>query len=481
MKQQFPYPITTTRSPSPDRPCRVNQRGGKRRMQPAVLAFRALCLLAVTLWLTGCGAPAVPSPTPVPPTATPTLEAIPTVTLTVWDQFERPTERALVDYLNTRFEAVHPGVKIKRVVKSFDDLRASVEPALTDSNGPDVIQVNQGADMRVAVRAGRLLDLSPYLTRYNWGEQFSPGTLARNSFSADGSRFGAENLYGVSPTAEVVGFYYNKDKFQKLGLAVPQTFAKLELLLLDARNAGEVPIMFGNLDRWPGIHIFSAIEHVMLPNRTWLDDFVYGRGGVSFATAENTRAAAKVQEWVTAGYFRSDFAGIGYERAWKLFADGQGAMMLAGSWLSADIVKIGGERFGFFLLPPEREDAGAMAVGGLGVPFCIRSGTAHADLAAEYLNWMVSRRVGELWLQDGVLPAVPVHDSRIPTGTLLGDIVSAYSKINSSDAVGHYIDWAGPTMYDVLGTATQELMALQVTPQDFVARIQSEFETAKRE
>jgi raffinose/stachyose/melibiose transport system substrate-binding protein len=116
-----------------------------------------------------------------------------------------------------------------------------------------------------------------------------------------------------------------------------------------------------------------------------------------------------------------------------------------------------------------------LAVGGVGLPFSIRRGTALADLAAEYLDWMVSASAGQLWLEKGVLPAVPVHRAKIPAGTLVGDIVAAYGRLNVTDGVGHYIDWAGPTMYDVLGASVQELMAMRITPEAFVAIVQAAY------
>jgi raffinose/stachyose/melibiose transport system substrate-binding protein len=431
-------------------------------------------LLMAALLLAACGPTPEPQPKAVLPTDTPTVE-VETVTLTVWDQFERGTEKTLIDQLNSEFEAAHPGVKIMRFVKSFADLKVTVASALRDPNGPDVAQVNQGADMRAVVQSDLLLDLTPYSKKYQWDQRFSPGILARNSFTPDGNHFGTGNLYGVSPTAEVVGVYYNREEFEELGLAIPKSFAQFEALLATAKTAGETPIVFGNLDQQPGIHVFSAIEHVLLPDRTWLDDFVYGRGNVSFAIPENLEAAGKVQDWVKAGYFSDGFASIGYEDSWKRFAQGQGLMMLTGSWLSAELVKTGGERFGFFLLPPLKEGGRALAIGGVGVPFSIRHGTKNADLAAEYLDWMISPHAGELWLERGVLPAVPVHASKVPLGTLLGDIVSAYDTISVTDSVGHYIDWAGPSMYSLSCESIQELMALEITPQQFVTRIQTEY------
>ncbi len=412
------------------------------------------------------------SPIPVEPTRAQTGAG---QVLVVWDQFQRDTESAVIATLNDEFASAHPGVQIDRVVKSFDDLKVTIRLALSDPDGPDVGQVNQGADMRATVEGGLLLDLTPYVAQYGWDQRFSGGILARNSFTADGQEFGTGNLYGVSPTAEVVGVYYNKQKLEALGLTVPTTFAEFEALLAEAKAAGETPIAFGNLDQWPGIHIFSAVQHVLLPDRAWLDDFVYGRGAVSFDTPENVQAAQKTMEWAEAGYFTEGFAGIGYDDSWKMFAGGDGLMMLTGSWLSGDIVSTGGENFGFFLLPGQAAGQTPLAIGGVGLPFSIRAGTADPDLAAEYLDWMVSPRAGELWLESGVLPAVAVDEANVPQGTLLGDIVAAYGAINEADAVGHYIDWAGPTMYDTLAAAIQELMAGQITPEEFVGRVQAEY------
>ena len=153
-------------------------------------------------------------------------------TLLVWDQFYRDEESKVIETLNAEFEAAHPGVKIQREVKVLEDLKATVKLALTKADGPDVAQVNQGRnDMGALVEAGLLLPLNTYLEKYSWGNVFSTSVASRNSFTEDGKTFGTGNLYGVSPTAEVVGVFYNKDIFKKNGWDVPTTFEDFEALL----------------------------------------------------------------------------------------------------------------------------------------------------------------------------------------------------------------------------------------------------------
>ena len=126
-------------------------------------------------------------------------------TLVVWDQFYRDVESQVMDTLNAEFEVAHPGVKIERVVKTLDDLKVTLKLALTEANGPDVAQVNQGrSDMGAMVEAGLLLPLDAYLAKYNWGSVFSTSVASRNSFTADGKTFGQGNLYGVSPDRKSV-------------------------------------------------------------------------------------------------------------------------------------------------------------------------------------------------------------------------------------------------------------------------------------
>lgn len=159
--------------------------------------------LALMILLSACAKPA--SPTDQAP-ETGADEQV----LLVWDQFYRDEESKVIETLNAEFEAAHPGVKIQREVKVLDDLKTTVKLALTKADGPDVAQVNQGRnDMGALVEAGLLLPLNSYLDQFNWGSVFSTSVASRNSFTEDGKTFGTGNLYGVSPTAEVVGVFYN--------------------------------------------------------------------------------------------------------------------------------------------------------------------------------------------------------------------------------------------------------------------------------
>ena len=396
-------------------------------------------------------------------------------TLTVWDNFTRDVESTVVDTLNGEFEKAHPGVKIERVTKSFDDLKATVKLAMSSDDGPDVAQVNQGLpDMGAMVKAGLLKDLGPYATKYGWLDKISPAIVARNSFANAGTVFGEGNLYGMPVTAEFIGVYYNKAKLDALKAKVPETFGELEAIMKGFKEAGEIPIAFGNLDAWPAIHTYGEIENLYV-DRTYLDNFIYGRDNVSFATPANEQAAAKLQEWVQADYFTPDFSGIGYDDSWQAFASGQGGLMITGSWISGELfTKQADQGFGFFLTPPEKAGTPKLSVAGTSMALAIRDKSANADLGAEYIDWMVSDRAVELWMGAKVVP-IGVDATKVEPGNLYADMVTAWDQLNTSNTVGHYLDWATPTFYDTLTAALQELLALNVEPPAFVEEVEADY------
>jgi len=427
-------------------------------------------VIITALLLVACNGSAVPvSPEPTDGSSSTVT------TLVVWDQFYRDVESNVMETLNAEFEAAHPGVKIERVVKTLDDLKVTLKLALAEEDGPDVAQVNQGrSDMGAMVAAGLLLPLNDYATQYNWGERFSSSVASRNSFTEDGKTFGQGNLYGVSPTAEVVGVYYNKTIFDANGWTIPATFDEFETLLATIKAAGITPISFGSLDGWNAIHEFSAVQHLLVTPE-YINDFVYGVNNVSFDIPENQEAARIMQDWVDKGYFTDGFPGIGYDDSNKAFKAGQGAMTITGSWLTGELLTDTDQQFGFFLLPANPGHT-RMAIGGVGVPFSIRKTTAQPDLAAEYLDWMISPRAAELWAGVGMLPAMPMAEGvTIEASPLFTDTMVAWNTINSENMVGHYIDWATPTFYDTIVAELQKLFGKMTDPAAFTAAVQLDY------
>jgi len=416
-----------------------------------------------------------PVSVPPPPVQTGVPDTGP-VTLTIWDQ-ETGQVSKVWDRLNAEFEEKYPNVTIDRVNVDFGELKTLLKLAVSGPDAPDIVEANQGwPDMGGLVRAGLLLPLDNYAVAYGWDERVPAAVRAVSSWSPDGKEFGTGNLFGYTSLGEILGVYYNKRMLADLGLGVPATFGEFEQDLEIAKKAGEVPIQFANNAAFPGIHEFVVIQdQIATPGA--LTDFIFGDRGAapSFDTPENVQAATTLQDWAHAGYFTPGFGGSGYETSIANFVNGQGLFMITGNWIVADLGADNPD-FGFFPLPPMEAGGPPVSTGGAGFPLSITVGSQNPDAAAAYIDWMTNDHATELLLAAGQLPlSTGATTSSVTPGTVLADVVNAASAVSTANGVVPYEDWATPTFYDTLSAAIQELMAVRITPEEFVAKVQEDY------
>jgi raffinose/stachyose/melibiose transport system substrate-binding protein len=411
---------------------------------------------------------------PSAPASTGVTETEP-FTLTVWDQ-EVGKVSKVWDQLNAEFEAANPNVTINRVNRDFGQLKTLLRLALSGPEGPDVVEANQGwPDMGQLVKAGLLLPLDNYAEAYGWRDRVPANVLSVSSWTPDGTQFGTGNLYGYTTMGEIIGVYYNKQKLADLGLEVPTTFDGFEQALEAAKQAGEVPIQFGNNDAFGGIHEYGVIQD-QLATVDYLTDFVFGLGGtdLSFDTPENLEAATTLQDWAKAGYFTPGFGGGGYDDAIANFAAGEGVFNITGNWIVANLGDDNTE-FGFFGMPPLEAGGPPVAMGGAGFPLAIAAGSEHPDAAAAYIDWMTSDHASDLLLPAGQIPLRTGAEPPVQAGTVLADVVGTAGDVADADGIVPYLDWATPTFYDTLTAAIQELMDSRITPQEFVTKVEADY------
>ena len=342
------------------------------------------------------------------------------VTLTVWDQEVRGGQRKQIERLNEEFQERYPNITIKRVAKSFEDLNTTLKLAVSGDKAPDVVQANQGRPvMGQLVKGGLLRPLDSYAEAYGWADRYSKVLLDLNRFSDDAAEFGSGGLYGLSQMGEIVGVFYNREQVAE----PPATFEEFEAQLAQAKADGDVPIAFGNLDGWPGIHEFETVQ-AQFAEPDAVRDFVFARAGATFASPENEQAAEKIQGWAEKGYFTPDFNGTGYDPAWQQFTRGKGRFLIAGTWLTADLADAMGDKVGFMLMPPPEEGAAPVSLGGESLPFAITSKSQNPDVAAAYIDFLTNADAGRVLAETGNLPAMETDAQA--TGALAREVQEAW-------------------------------------------------------
>ena len=391
------------------------------------------------------------------------------VTLTIWDQEVRGGQAAQIKRLNAAFLAQYPNVKINRVAKSFTDLQTTLKLAVSGNKAPDIVEANQGRPiMGQLVKGGLLKPLDAYAEAYGWNDRWSKTLLDLNRFSSDGKQFGSGDLYGVSQMGEIVGVFYNKDKVA----SPPKTFAEFEQMLAKAKQKGETPISFGNLDKFGGIHEFQTVQNQFV-GKDSTRNFVFAKNGQTFDTAENQEAATKLQEWADKGYFTKDFNGVGYDPGWQQFAKGKGPFTIAGTWITFDALKSLGDKLGFFLMPGREAGSEPVSLGGESLPWSITAKSKNADVAAAYIDFITNAKAADVLVETDNLPAMQA--SKQPTAPVNKEIFAAWKQLNESDGLTPYMDYATPDFYNDFSGAVQRLLGGKLAPDAFTKAVQEDY------
>ncbi|TLV19963.1 extracellular solute-binding protein [Klebsiella indica] len=402
-----------------------------------------------------------------------------TVTLSAWDIYNYPEQSAVIDNAIKTFTAAHPGIQIDRSVHAFEDTRIPLKLALSSGDGPQVAQVNQGGgDMGALVKEHLLAPLDEYATKYQWTTRFPDSILKRNRWS-EKQDFGSGHLYGVASLGEMVGLYYNKALLDKAGIPVPKTMAEFNQALEKLKQAGTPGLMLGLLDGNAGQQMLSTLWEVQIDSskRQALDKLIYDVGG-SFKDPALAKAAGMMQEWNHKGYFFQGFQGIGHDDAATLFQSGQAAFFISGTWYMGQFKA--NKDIHFAALPTVPGVNKPLMVGGTDLPFSITSTAKTAEqkaAAAQYIDYIVSDSVANEWLKAGFLPATSSASATLPKDNpLLADVYQTWVTVNKNDALGHYLDWATPTMLTTLNQNVQLLMADKITPKQLTENADQDYQ-----
>ena len=102
---------------------------------------------------------------------------------------------------------------------------------------------------------------------------------------------------------------------------------------------------------------------------------------------------------------------------------------------------------------------------------------ADMDAAAKYIDFMLSEHAAETWANAGFLPDKPLENpERVKLNPLLTNIFAAWTQLNKDNALGHYLDWATPTMFNTLSQGLPEMLAGRITPAAFVERADTDYQ-----
>lgn len=370
------------------------------------------------------------------------------------------------------FEEKHPNVTVEVTLRAFDDYMQIAPGILQSEDPPDVAHGNQGYTIDgLLIQGDLIIPLDDYAAEYGWEDAFGSGTLDQYRFNDEGTDFGKGKLWGVSAVAEFVGVYYNKEKLAAIGGELPETFEDFEQLLLDASDAGEVPIQLGNAEGWPALHVYGMVQAAYRP-ASEIRDWVFGEPGSTVQTDSELEAANTFVDWKDAGFFPEGVNGIGWDDSVASFIAGEGVFLIGGNWNTAALDEGMGDNVGYFAMPvgPSGVVGGTAA---LALPWHITSKSEHPDLGAEFIALMMDKSFAE---ELAALGRVPAQESDAEITGLLADVAAGANEVIESEGVTLYADWTTDTMYNTLTAKTQELLGGQIDGAGYLEAVQADWE-----
>jgi raffinose/stachyose/melibiose transport system substrate-binding protein len=395
------------------------------------------------------------------------------VELRVWDQFTEANQSAVADEIYAAFTEANPNVTITREAIQTEQMRDTVNTAISSGTGPDIIFYDAGPGYAgVLIDAGLLLPLDDYAAEYGWKDKVA--APAQEATSLDGV------LYGMPLQTDLIGMYYNKTLLDQEGLAVPTTLDELVAFCGAAKEKGYIPIAFADNPGWQAFHQFSMTANQMIGPEAMRDLLLNNEG--RWDTPEITKAIEAF--FVTmneAGCFPDDPAAILYEDGNSLFFTGQALLHTTGSWLVGEMeANMPDQEIGFVPFPIIEEGKEPTWISGVGSAYYINAASAHPDEAAALVDYLFSQPAVEKWVgQSRYFVPVEFDISSVDIGPTSSAIFEVLQSAGAEGApqFGYNIDvMAPPSFNDMMQNGFQAILTGGKTAEQQAADLQAAWE-----
>ncbi|MEF9880325.1 MAG: extracellular solute-binding protein [Clostridia bacterium] len=334
----------------------------------------------------------------------------------------------------------------------------------TSNDLPDVFEGNGGV-LELAVQNGIAVDMNEYVNADpQYKAELGEAAIVSGQQWADGG------LYNISYGLQAIGYFYNKEMFEKAGVSLPKTWDEFMTALETLKTSG----------------VCKAPLSLMTGENCWTTNLILasmvgtaGEAGNAFMntkyvqtyqTPEFIDALASIQKMLQE-YALPDSLGSDYATAANHFLNEETAIIANGPWMTPDFSNPEKATEGF----AEKVGVALYPMGGSVSQFergysIAKSDKAHEDAAFKFIQFKTNAYGQTIHLEDaGVLPLtsnVAMSDEFKAQNPLVVEFVGLLSNISykyqTIDTVSYSTAVnAFPTLYPelVAGTLTPEQMA----------------------
>jgi raffinose/stachyose/melibiose transport system substrate-binding protein len=397
--------------------------------------------------------------------------------LTVWTNIvpgDVTRAPALAEII-AEFERLNPDIRVMHDAFGFEEHSTSVKLAVQGGTGPDVLMSQVGADAQDRYfRDGLLVDLAPIAVERGWIDRYEPWVLAFPNLAYDDSDVWDGPQLAVIPAyMNLLGIYYNRDMFDRLGLSAPTTWEEFEHVIVTLKDNGITPFAFGNLERFHFLHMAWAAMHASTPPERVKDWYYMIDPDVRLTDADFVRGLAWLQSLATDGYVNPDFNAVSREDLYNMLYSGDFGMVVLGTWALRRFATEAPFEVGFFPIPMMDADMTRGIVGDMGWGFAILADSDQQDAAIRFLDFTTSEFAAEAWYRHSNIPAMKLPaDDVEPAYALQGEFYRETQDL----VIGQFMDTAAPGLRTVAEVEGQRLMSGLIEPEDWARAAQEVFE-----
>ncbi|HSJ58364.1 MAG TPA: sugar ABC transporter substrate-binding protein [Anaerolineae bacterium] len=392
---------------------------------------------------------------------------------TAW--FPEMAQRLLAE-----FHASHPNIRVF-YTPDPENLVEQMPVDMEAGTAPDVLS-GCCEWLPAWAQQGYLLDLKPYadadLDRATIDE-WDPAQY-RSFFTPDGRQFALPKYHGA------LALYYNKDLFDRQGVAYPDGSWTHDDYLDAMRLLTSVHPRTGEVERW-GSMLDVAWDRLQVHVNAWGGHFVNPADSrISMMDRPESLAA---MEWIRARMWddqvMANFLAVGNLETRQAFIEERIAMVEDGSWALKDILVESDFGVGVAPMPagPVRRATLATTDG-----FSVYAGTEHPDAAWELVKFLTSREYGLAMARANFLQ--PARASLVGEwASIIREELPARAEGVDLDAFadGHLngysvtaeVFWRQPPATELAAAAWEQIFTLGQMPTEHMVTVSEQIEAAQ--
>lgn len=245
----------------------------------------------------------------------------------------------IVQAFNEKYEGQY---EVKFQAADTETHSTNMKLQASDQTLPELFWLDSSEAPEYA-EASCLLDLSEFLQSYPDTDQALDESVK--------AAYHTDIQYGLPYQCNVEGFFYNKEIFDRLGIAAPEngtTFDELLEIVKVCNDSGITPIAQGCMNS-----SYAIWGYLAFLDRYGYSDHIQAilDGKETFQSEDMVKCFEKLQQLGEAKAFSANMATQEYFDAKELFTSGKAAILNTGAWDCAELDEKMGDKTGFWWGP----------------------------------------------------------------------------------------------------------------------------------